>query len=163
MKLKPWIAVIAALGCTAAQAADSIQLNKYVVTGTYALDPLNGTGAGISGLEASAVTYARDRGTLFFVGDEGRGGGGQPGELHLALGDRPLREVDVGVIEAGQHAPSAEIDDLGAGQGGLVHADAAGDLVGSDGERPGARQERVHRADDAVVENHLDDSTGTLD
>jgi uncharacterized protein YjiK len=73
MKLKPWIAVIAALGCTAAQAADSIQLNKYVVTGTYALDPLNGTGAGISGLEASAVTYARDRGTLFFVGDEGRG------------------------------------------------------------------------------------------
>ncbi len=73
MKLKPWIAVIAALGCTAAQAADSIQLNKYVVTGTYALDPLNGTGAGISGLEVSAVTYARDRGTLFFVGDEGRG------------------------------------------------------------------------------------------
>lgn len=73
MKLKPWIAAIAALGCTAAQAADSIQLNNYAVTGTYALDSLNGTSGGISGLEGSAITYARDRGTLFFVGDEGTG------------------------------------------------------------------------------------------
>ncbi len=40
---------------------------------TYGLDRLNGTSGGISGLEASAVTYARDRGTLFFVGDEGTG------------------------------------------------------------------------------------------
>ncbi|MBT9522933.1 MAG: SdiA-regulated domain-containing protein, partial [Dechloromonas sp.] len=33
----------------------------------------NGTSGGISGLEASAVTYAQDRGSLFFVGDEGTG------------------------------------------------------------------------------------------
>ena len=38
------------------------------MTGNYALDTLNDMG-----LEASAVTYARDRGTLFFVGDEGLG------------------------------------------------------------------------------------------
>lgn len=63
-----------ALGAgAAAHAADSINLGGYQVGGIYALDILGGTGGGISGLEASAVTYARDRGTLFFVGDEGTG------------------------------------------------------------------------------------------
>ena len=56
-----------------AHAADSINLGNYSVAGTYGLDRLNGTNGGISGLEASAVAYARDRGTLFFVGDEGTG------------------------------------------------------------------------------------------
>jgi uncharacterized protein YjiK len=56
-----------------AQAANSINLGNYLVTGNYALDVLNGTNGGISGLEASAVAYSRDSGTLFFVGDEGTG------------------------------------------------------------------------------------------
>src|SRR5262249_13758984 len=61
------------LAGTTAHAASSINLGNYQVVGNYALDTLNGTSGGISGLEASAVTYARDRGTLFFVGDEGTG------------------------------------------------------------------------------------------
>lgn len=68
------LAVALAAGvCVSAQAADSLNLGNYSVSGTYSLDILGGTGGGISGLEASAVTYARDRGTLFFVGDEGTG------------------------------------------------------------------------------------------
>jgi uncharacterized protein YjiK len=51
-----------------AHAQTSIFLGNYALQVTYALDPL-----GELGLEASAVTYARDRGTLFFVGDEGLG------------------------------------------------------------------------------------------
>jgi uncharacterized protein YjiK len=51
-----------------AQAQSSIHLQNYAVTGNVTLDVLGGMG-----LEASAVTYARDRGTLFFVGDEGLG------------------------------------------------------------------------------------------
>ncbi len=46
----------------------SIGLGNFQLTANYALDTLGGRG-----LEASAVTYARDRGTLFFVGDEGLG------------------------------------------------------------------------------------------
>ncbi len=55
------------------RAADSINLGSYSVSGIFSLDSLNGTDGGISGLEASGVAYARDRGTLFFVGDEGTG------------------------------------------------------------------------------------------
>jgi uncharacterized protein YjiK len=73
MKIKPLILALAATFCFSAQAADSINLGNYSVAGTYALDILGGAGGGISGLEASAVAYARDRGTLFFVGDEGTG------------------------------------------------------------------------------------------
>lgn len=67
--------LLAALAASAmaAQAASSLNLANYTVTNVFALDILNGTRGGISGLEASAVTYARDRGTLFFVGDEGTG------------------------------------------------------------------------------------------
>jgi uncharacterized protein YjiK len=46
----------------------SINLGNYQLSGNYLLDPL-----GDLGLEASAVTYAKDRGSLFFVGDEGLG------------------------------------------------------------------------------------------
>lgn len=67
------IALATSAACFCAQAANSINLGNYQVAGTYALSALGGTGGGISGLEASAVTYARDRGTLFFVGDEGTG------------------------------------------------------------------------------------------
>ncbi len=84
VKTKFLVGVVAALlsaGAVTAQAAGSINLGNYSVTGNYALDSLNGTSGGISGLEASAVTYAKDRvdpntgklGTLFFVGDEGTG------------------------------------------------------------------------------------------
>lgn len=59
---------VAAVSAVSAQAVSSINLSNYQVTGNYALDTLGGMG-----LEASAVTYARDRGSLFFVGDEGLG------------------------------------------------------------------------------------------
>ncbi|MDO9072242.1 MAG: SdiA-regulated domain-containing protein [Rubrivivax sp.] len=51
-----------------AHAQTSIGLQNYGLTANYTLDTLGGLG-----LEASAVTYARDRGSLFFVGDEGLG------------------------------------------------------------------------------------------
>jgi uncharacterized protein YjiK len=73
MKIKLLIAALAALAGTSVHAATSINLGNYAVSGTYALDSLNGTSGGISGLEGSAIAYARDRGTLFFVGDEGTG------------------------------------------------------------------------------------------
>ncbi|MDO9272729.1 MAG: SdiA-regulated domain-containing protein [Rugosibacter sp.] len=73
MKIKHLILAVAAVCSIPAHAANSINLGNYAVSSVYALDILNGTGGGISGLEASAVTYARDRGTLFFVGDEGTG------------------------------------------------------------------------------------------
>jgi uncharacterized protein YjiK len=53
---------------SAAAAATSIQLGSYAVSGNYTIDALGGLG-----LEASAVTYARDRQSLFIVGDEGLG------------------------------------------------------------------------------------------
>lgn len=71
--LRPLLAALATAACFAAQAAGSIQLGSYQVAGIYSLDILGGTSGGVSGLEASAITYARDRGTLFFVGDEGTG------------------------------------------------------------------------------------------
>lgn len=67
------LALTVSAACGAAQADTSLNLANYRVAGTYALDILNGTSGGISGLEASGVTYAKDRGSLFFVGDEGTG------------------------------------------------------------------------------------------
>ncbi|MDO9004757.1 MAG: SdiA-regulated domain-containing protein [Aquabacterium sp.] len=67
------LALAASAACFCAQAANSINLSNYQVTGTYGLSTLGNTSTGVSGLEASAVTYARDRGTLFYVGDEGTG------------------------------------------------------------------------------------------
>lgn len=62
------LAALAALCVSASHAADSIHLGNYQLSGNYTLDPL-----GELGLEASAVTFARDRNSLFFVGDEGLG------------------------------------------------------------------------------------------
>lgn len=81
MKIKHILLAVAATCCVSAQAASSFSLSNYSVAATYSLDLLNGTTGGVSGLEASAVTYARDRidpstgklGTLFYVGDEGTG------------------------------------------------------------------------------------------
>ena len=53
--------------------AGPFSLDNYVVTAVYPLALTAGPGGAVSGLEASAVTYARDRGSLFFVGDEGTG------------------------------------------------------------------------------------------
>jgi uncharacterized protein YjiK len=72
-KLKHLLLAAIAASAMAAQAASTLNLANYTVTNVFALDILNGTSGGISGLEASAVAYARDRGTLFFVGDEGTG------------------------------------------------------------------------------------------
>ena len=81
MKIQQLIAATALAVSFSAGAASSLNLANYSVSGVYALDVLGGTSGGISGLEASAVTYAKDRidpftgklGTLFFVGDEGTG------------------------------------------------------------------------------------------
>ena len=62
------MALALAVAGPAAAAATSIQLGNYVVSGNYTIDVLGGLG-----LEASAVTYARDRQSLFIVGDEGLG------------------------------------------------------------------------------------------
>jgi uncharacterized protein YjiK len=59
--------LLAAAGMAQA-ATGSIRLDTYVLSANTALPTL-----GEVGLEASAVAYARDRGTLFFVGDEGLG------------------------------------------------------------------------------------------
>ena len=70
MKLRHLIATLSVATVAATAQADigSIDLSRYQLTGSFALDTLSG-----KGLEASAVTYAKDRGTLFFVGDEGLG------------------------------------------------------------------------------------------
>jgi len=64
------VAVAALLACATfgALAQTSLGLSGYTVSGNYTLDTLGGLG-----LEASAVTFARDRNSLFFVGDEGMG------------------------------------------------------------------------------------------
>ena len=80
-------------------------------------------------------------------------------EPHLALCQRPAREVHVGVGEARQDAPPAEVDPLRAREGGLVRPDAAGDPVARDRERRGPRQRGIERADDAVLEDHAGDDS----
>ena len=72
-------------------------------------------------------------------------------EPHLSQRERPAREMDVRVREAGQYAAAAEVDDVGARQRRLVRADAAGDPLA--GDRQGALDghARVHRANDAVL------------
>lgn len=71
MKLSQALVALACAACLPAIAADRIDLSTYTVTGNYVLDA--NPGGGVSGLEASAITYARDRNSLFFVGDEGTG------------------------------------------------------------------------------------------
>jgi uncharacterized protein YjiK len=71
MKLRHLTLLLASLYCSGAHSAVptlSIGLGKYQISGNHVLGRL-----GDMGLEASAVTYARDRGSLFFVGNEGLG------------------------------------------------------------------------------------------
>lgn len=65
---KTLIASLLAFASLSASAQTSLDLSRYQVSASYNLDTLSEMG-----LEASAVTYARDRGSLFFVGDEGLG------------------------------------------------------------------------------------------
>ena len=61
--MKKSLIATAALACAlGASAQTSINLANYQLSGNFALDTLGGIG-----LEASAVTYARDRGTLNFA------------------------------------------------------------------------------------------------
>lgn len=64
------IAGLLALAGTTASAT-MLDLSRYTTSTSFALDRLDALGG--MGLEASAVTYARDRGSLFFAGDEGLG------------------------------------------------------------------------------------------
>lgn len=73
MKISHFIVAALATFSLTVQAANSINLSNYTVSNTYALDILGGVGGAISGLEGSAITYAKDRNSLFFVGDEGTG------------------------------------------------------------------------------------------
>lgn len=70
MQFKSTLSAIALALVSAAASAQTFSLNNYTVQNTYGLDLSVG---GVSGLEGSAITYAQDRGTLFFVGDEGKG------------------------------------------------------------------------------------------
>src|SRR5262249_27083997 len=78
-------------------------------------------------------------------------------ERELVLRERPRREVHVGVVQAGEDDAAAQVDDVGRGERGLVHSDAARDPLACDRERPLRRQLRVHRADEAVLEDHATD------
>ena len=77
---------------------------------------------------------ARDRCRGFARGDRlaERGAALEP---HLALRERPRREVDVGVAEPRDDAAPAEIDALRRRQRRLVRADASRDPVTCDRER----------------------------
>lgn len=66
--LKTLATATAALITAGAAASTTIGLDNYRLSGSFTIDTLGGLG-----LEASAVAYARDRGTLFVVPDEGLG------------------------------------------------------------------------------------------
>jgi uncharacterized protein YjiK len=70
MQLTSTVSAIALALASLTASAQTFNLNSYAVKNTYGLDLSVG---GISGLEGSAITYAQDRGTLFYVGDEGKG------------------------------------------------------------------------------------------
>ena len=61
---------------------------------------------------------------------------------HLALCERPGREVDVRVVEARQDAAAAQVDAVGARERRLVRPDAARDPVAGDRERADDGQRR---------------------
>ena len=62
--------------------------------------------------------------------------------------------MDVGVGESGEDAATLEVDAVGAREGGLVRADAAGHDLARDREGARLRQRGVERADRPVLEDH---------
>ena len=75
-------------------------------------------------------------------------------ERDLALRKRPRREVHVAVGECRQHAAAAEVDTIGSRQRPLVRPDAPRNEVTGDCEGARAGERGVHRAHDAVREDH---------
>ncbi len=77
MMMKKTAAALAVAGSLFAGSAFadvlSLDLSRYSVTQKYALPPGSTADATAIYLEASAITYARDRNSLFVVGDEGKG------------------------------------------------------------------------------------------
>jgi hypothetical protein len=67
--------------------------------------------------------------------------------------------MHVRVGEPGEDAAPAQVDRLGAREGCLVDAHAAGDPVAGDRERTRLRQRRVERADRPVLEDHRGETT----
>lgn len=70
MHIKTTVSALLLALASVSASAQSFSLSNYTVKNTYGLDLSVG---GVSGLEGSAITYAQDRGTLFFIGDEGKG------------------------------------------------------------------------------------------
>ncbi|MBC8057939.1 MAG: SdiA-regulated domain-containing protein [Rhizobiales bacterium] len=106
MTRKTLIAAAALLCAFGASAQTSINLGNYELSGNYTLATLGGLG-----LEASAVTYARDRGTLFFVGDEG------PGVVEISLTGQALGSMAFNWAGTGSSNNDAEgLTYLGNGQ-----------------------------------------------
>ena len=75
-------------------------------------------------------------------------------EPQVTPAERPGREVDVRVREAGDDAAAAEIDHLGRGKGLFVDTDPAGDSLPRDRKCTCNRKRCVHGADDPVIEDH---------
>ena len=75
-------------------------------------------------------------------------------EGNLRLRERPGGEVHVRIGEPGHDHAAAEIDDLRRGKRRLVHAHATRDPVTGDRERALGRDLRIHRANEAVFEDH---------
>ncbi|QPF76741.1 PEP-CTERM sorting domain-containing protein [Roseateles sp. DAIF2] len=93
-------------GQAAAAPAASLNLANYKVGANHAIDALGGLG-----LEASAVTYARDRGSLFVVGDEGLG------VVELSLSGKTLSTMRFsGWPEASKNHDAEGLAYLGNGQ-----------------------------------------------
>jgi len=81
-------------------------------------------------------------------------------QAELALSERPGWEMDVGVGESGEDTAAAEIDAIGAREGGLVRAHTAGHELTRDRERARLRQRGVERANDALLEDHASNPIG---
>ena len=62
-------------------------------------------------------------------------------------------------VKPGKDAAAAQIDHFGAGQGRLVRADRARHALAGDCEGTLHRQARIHRANDAVLQDHAGDTT----
>jgi hypothetical protein len=58
------------------------------------------------------------------------------------------------VGEGRQDAEPAEVDDIRARKRCFVHANAAGDIPARDRKCPRGGEGRLHRPDDAVLEDH---------
>ena len=75
-------------------------------------------------------------------------------EPDLMLRERPGGEVHVRVREPGDDAPAAQVDALGAREGGLVRADPSRHPLAGDRQGRSAGEGGVERPDGSVLEDH---------